>query len=451
MLVEPTAGRPDRTGENPSPTRDASPRRPRAAVARRAGRGWRPTGPRQPRHQQWGGQLPPAQRRRVEPQDLPLPPAVAVVLPRQLREAPARAVGDLQRAAPEHAEIHRVGRPLRAAEAPARIARPERRGQRQRHRALERRCARGALAPPERRPVAARRAGTKEDARHPRAVLQPLQQPSAARPAQDDRRQLARRRQPTASGPHRRVDAAAANVPEARDAAQIGQDVEHGAGANPPERPLEPPRRAVVVRVLDRRRLECGVPVQQPVQERAARAAGADDQQVVAGRSRVRRRLALEALGQRRAFRARPHQTHLALEDVSDLRQLVEMEPAQQPSHRRHPRVPPGRPDRPLAVLGAHDHRAELDDAKEAPATAQPRLAVQDGAAVLNPDRQRDRNPQHQPEGRQQQESRDRDRQVEGVLEAVVHREALAGGPAAGTRSARSSPRRRPYVQPCCN
>ena len=144
------------------------------------------------------------------------------------------------------------------------------------------------------------------------------------------------------------------------------------------------------------------------------------------------RRLALEALRQRRALGARPHQTHLALEDIDDLRQLVEMEPAQQPSHRRHPRLPPGRPDRPRAVLGAHDHGAELDDAKDAPVAAQTRLAVQDGAAVLDPDRQRDRNPQHQPEGSQQQESRGGDREVEGPLKAVVHREALAGTPAGG-------------------
>ena len=59
---------------------------------------------------------------------------------------------------------------------------------------------------------------------------------------------------------------------------------------------------------------------------------------------------------------AGPHDVHLALEHVEQLGQLVQPVLAQEPTHRRDPRVLLLGPDRPAPLLGIDPHGAELID-----------------------------------------------------------------------------------------
>ncbi len=107
----------------------------------------------------------------------------------------------------------------------------------------------------------------------------------------------------------------------------------------------------------------------------------------------------LELLDEVRPLGPRADQRHVALEHVPDLRQLVEVEAAQQPPDRRAPRVVLGRPDRSRVPLGVLEHRPVLVDGEGAPVEAHPLLAVEHRPGRGHPHQQgdhRERDPQHQ-------------------------------------------------------
>src|SRR5215207_2424668 len=86
---------------------------------------------------------------------------------------------------------------------------------------------------------------------------------------------------------------------------------------------------------------------------------------------------------------ARPDQAHVAADDVPELRQLVEREPPQDASGPRDARIalvhgPPG-----SLLLGAGHHRAELEQLEVLAVPPDAPLPVEDGAAVLELDRER--------------------------------------------------------------
>ena len=72
------------------------------------------------------------------------------------------------------------------------------------------------------------------------------------------------------------------------------------------------------------------------------------------------RRVALDVVGM---LRPRADQAHLALDHVEQLRQLVELGPAQEAADARDPRIVAGGHRRALLV-GARAHRAQLVDAE---------------------------------------------------------------------------------------
>ena len=103
------------------------------------------------------------------------------------------------------------------------------------------------------------------------------------------------------------------------------------------------------------------------------------------------------------------------------------METPQHAPHRRRARIAPRRPDRARALLCALRHRAELHDLEHPPAAPEPRLPVQHRAAVLEPDRGRDRRHDRKPQRRQRHRGERDDRQIERPLVAIApHRAAAA-------------------------
>ena len=102
----------------------------------------------------------------------------------------------------------------------------------------------------------------------------------------------------------------------------------------------------------------------------------------------------LEELG---TLRPRPHQRHLAAEDVPQLRKLVEPRSAHEGAGRRDARVVGPRPDGLARTLGVGAHRPELVDRECLAVLAEPDLAQE----------HRSRRPPH--EQREQREERERE------------------------------------------
>lgn len=123
----------------------------------------------------------------------------------------------------------------------------------------------------------------------------------------------------------------------------------------------------------------------------------------------------LDALG------PRADERHIALEDVEDLRQLVDAQLADDPPDARDARVARAARDHAAVSLGVDDHAAELDDLKHAPVFRAALLLEEHGAAVLELDRRR--NGEKNRRGDDQREQRHHN--VRNALEEVVP-EALA-------------------------
>ena len=85
--------------------------------------------------------------------------------------------------------------------------------------------------------------------------------------------------------------------------------------------------------------------------------------------------------------RARADDRHLAAQHVDEVRQLVERRAAQQAPDARDPRVALVDGQAGAHVLGAGDHRAQLEEVERAAVLADAALAVDRAAARLEPDR----------------------------------------------------------------
>jgi hypothetical protein len=110
-----------------------------------------------------------------------------------------------------------------------------------------------------------------------------------------------------------------------------------------------------------------------------------------------------------RQRRARPDDRHLPAQDVDEVRQLVERRAAQELADPRDARVALVDGQAGADVLGAGDHRAQLEDVELVAVLADAPLAVDHAAARLQPDRQRREREQR----RRQHERRPGQRDVE--------------------------------------
>ena len=125
---------------------------------------------------------------------------------------------------------------------------------------------------------------------------------------------------------------------------------------------------------------------------------------------------------QRRTLGSRPDQAHLAPQHVDDLRQLVEMVPAQHPADRGAARIAPHRPHRSGTLLGVLGHGAELEHPEHPSVPSQPRLAVEHGTSALDAERQRDCAPEHHPQRPQQHQRERHQSEIERALVAFAAR-----------------------------
>src|SRR5436853_5077252 len=130
---------------------------------------------------------------------------------------------------------------------------------------------------------------------------------------------------------------------------------------------------------------------------------------------------AVDLLRQRRGHRPWPHEAHVALQDVPELRQLVDARAPEEAAHARDARVVlEQEPRRVLAqraqllheVVGVLDHRPELVEPEAPAAAAHAHLREEDGPWRVEPDR--DRRKCH--ERQRDQEDRRRDRDVHRPL-----------------------------------
>src|SRR5262249_48704974 len=109
-----------------------------------------------------------------------------------------------------------------------------------------------------------------------------------------------------------------------------------------------------------------------------------------------------------RALWPRPNQTHLAVNDVNQLRQLINPQFANPPAHAGHARILFAGPNRAVR-FGVHAHRTKLDDPKRSIVYPDSLLPVEDRPAGIELDRQSRQ--QHQ--RRSQQPDDDRERHVQ--------------------------------------
>jgi len=127
--------------------------------------------------------------------------------------------------------------------------------------------------------------------------------------------------------------------------------------------------------------------------------------------------------------RTRADDRHLAPDDVPELRQLVDREPAEQAAGSRDPRIAAIDCEACALRLGSDHHRPELEQLEVCAVLADPRLPVEHRASICELDRERtgceERTREREPDAR--------DRHVEGP----VHRVPSGGAQVAGT------PRRR--------
>src|SRR5207302_9596168 len=86
-----------------------------------------------------------------------------------------------------------------------------------------------------------------------------------------------------------------------------------------------------------------------------------------------------ELLHEDRPRGTRPDQAHLALEDVTELGQLVQAEPWQEGADACPAGIASGRPDRAALRLGVAAHGPELDHPEALAAAPHPLLGEKDG------------------------------------------------------------------------
>ena len=130
----------------------------------------------------------------------------------------------------------------------------------------------------------------------------------------------------------------------------------------------------------------------------------------------VLRDAVLELLDEVRSLGPRADDGHVAAQHVPELRQLVDVEAAQQPADPRRARVVVTRPDRAGVVLGADVHRAELVDVERLAVEPHPLLLVEHGPRGRLLDEERD----EREERREGRERARRNADVDGALQDAV-------------------------------
>ena len=76
-------------------------------------------------------------------------------------------------------------------------------------------------------------------------------------------------------------------------------------------------------------------------------------------------------------------------------------------------------------ALGIPNHGAELEDLEMFPSAADPFLRIENRPAIFQPDGERHKNPDYQPQGKQQDISDNDDGQVESAFISVTHANAF--------------------------
>src|SRR4051812_16827288 len=130
----------------------------------------------------------------------------------------------------------------------------------------------------------------------------------------------------------------------------------------------------------------------------------------------VLRNAVLELLDEIGALGPRADDRHIAAEDVPELRQFVEVKPAEPLADRRAARVVVARPDRAGLVLGPLVHRAEFVDVERLAVEAHPLLLVEDRPLRRVADERHDR----QEGEREPEKRRPRDGEVDAPLQEAV-------------------------------
>lgn len=90
-----------------------------------------------------------------------------------------------------------------------------------------------------------------------------------------------------------------------------------------------------------------------------------------------------EFAGEFGPFGPRSDQTHIAAQDIPELRKLIDTETTQIESEPRASRVAGNGPNRAEFALRLHMHRSEFDNRETAAFESHPNLAVEDRAAIL--------------------------------------------------------------------
>jgi len=85
-------------------------------------------------------------------------------------------------------------------------------------------------------------------------------------------------------------------------------------------------------------------------------------------------------------LRPRPHKTHITLQDVPELRKLIEAGTAKVVTNAGASRIARHRPNRPQVAFCVFTHRSKFQHRKPPAVQADPRLTVKDGPAVGHPD-----------------------------------------------------------------
>ena len=145
--------------------------------------------------------------------------------------------------------------------------------------------------------------------------------------------------------------------------------------------------------------------------------------------------LALELLEEDRPDGPRPDQAHVALDDVEELRQLIELPLLEELADRRIDRIPFREETRADLLLGIHLERAELVDVEDALVLAHPLPAIEDGAAAAELDAEGD----EQHDRRQQEETHQAQQDLERPRHHVLparRQERHAGGMHGGATEA---------------
>lgn len=99
-------------------------------------------------------------------------------------------------------------------------------------------------------------------------------------------------------------------------------------------------------------------------------------------------------LNKLRPLSARPHKTHIALQDIPELGQFIHCRRTENPAYFCHPWVMFRCPDSACLLLGIRDHGAEFIYPEHPAVSPDPLLRIEDRPPVLKPYQEGDKNPE---------------------------------------------------------